>query len=255
MRLIKGLGTGVVAVGVLSASAALAELFPMANRASLLPAVSQAPGDAVLTARAPSASSLFAGKSSGSLFAPVALPRAVPDNNDMGLGALALPNVLTDGGPIANLRNLIAKAEAGAKGYDAVQYGATIKPVAPPTAMSVQQIYDWIDATPGQPHAIGRYQFIPATLRRLVKRAGLDPKVRFSPQVQDVLADLLLADAGIEDFLAGKLPRHSFMNNLAKIWAGLPNHTGQSHYHGYAGNKATMTWATFDAAMVRIFSG
>jgi hypothetical protein len=45
------------------------------------------------------------------------------------------------------------------------------------------------------------------------------------------------------------------MNNLAKIWAGLPNSTGKSHYHGYAGNQATMTWARFDAEMAMIFPG
>ena len=150
---------------------------------------------------------------------------------------------------------LIARAEAGKKGYDAVQYGARIKPPLPPTAMTVQQIYDWIDDTPGQPHAIGRYQFIPATLRRLMQRLKIDPRSPFSPHVQDRLADQLLVEAGLQRFLAGDLPRHAFMNNLAKIWAGLPNDTGKSHYDGYAGNKATMTWAHFDAEMARIFPG
>ncbi|MEL6452578.1 MAG: hypothetical protein AAFQ19_15075, partial [Pseudomonadota bacterium] len=105
-----------------------------------------------------------------------------------------------------------------------------------------------------QPHAIGRYQFIPPTLRRLVRQAGIPPKTRFSPQVQDRLADILLAEAGLHAFLAGDMGRTGFMNNLAKIWAGLPNDTGRSHYHGYAGNKATMTWAHFDDHMARIFA-
>jgi len=154
---------------------------------------------------------------------------------------------------IAALYDLIAKAEAGPAGYDAVQHGARIKTPRPPTQMTVQEIYDWIDATPGQPHAIGRYQFIPPTLRSLMKRTGIDPNTRFSPALQDKLADELLADAGVSRFLAGDLSRQGFMNNLAKIWAGLPNDTGKSHYHGYAGNKATMTWAYFYAAMERIF--
>ena len=77
----------------------------------------------------------------------------------------------------------------------------------------------------------------------------------FTQAVQDALADVLLKEAGIKRFTAGALPRHAFMNNLAKIWAGLPNDTGKSHYHGYAGNKATMTWASFDAQMARIFPG
>lgn len=186
--------------------------------------------------------SLFAGRSITGMFAP-------PDPNE--LEKLRTSPVQ---GRVARLRNLIAQAEAGKKGYDAVQYGARIKPRGAPTRLTIQQIYDWIDATPGQPHAIGRYQFIPPTLRRLVRQAGIDPKTRFTPQVQDRLADILLADAGLAPFLSGEMPRQAFMNNLAKIWAGLPNDTGKSHYHGYAGNKATMTWAHFDAQMVRIFA-
>jgi hypothetical protein len=42
------------------------------------------------------------------------------------------------------------------------------------------------------------------------------------------------------------------MNNMAKIWAGLPTSNGKSHYDGYAGNKAMVTWARFDAVMARI---
>ncbi|MEL7098382.1 MAG: hypothetical protein AAGM84_06085 [Pseudomonadota bacterium] len=183
--------------------------------------------------------SLFAGPRRG-LFEPVA-PRAVA------------PILGPRNARVAALRDLIAKAEAGAKGYDAVQYGARIKTPRPPTQMTVAQIYDWIDATPGQPHAIGRYQFIPSTLRSLMARTGVDPQTRFSPALQDRLADELLADAGMARFLSGDLSQEGFMNNLAKIWAGLPNDTGKSHYHGYAGNKATMTWSYFHAAMERIF--
>ena len=36
--------------------------------------------------------------------------------------------------------------------------------------MTLDEIFAWIAATPGQPHAIGRYQFIPDTLRMLVNR-------------------------------------------------------------------------------------
>ena len=154
---------------------------------------------------------------------------------------------------VAALRNLIAKAEAGSAQYDAVQYGARIKPHLNPTQMTIGEIYQWIDDTPGQPHAIGRYQFIPPTLRRLVVQLGIPESTRFSPDVQDRLADVLLEDAGLSAFLSGQLYQTEFMNNLAKIWAGLPNSSGRSHYHGYAGNKATMTWLAFQAKMDQIF--
>lgn len=212
-----------------------AEALPMLKRASLLGGTgTQTP----LVAR--SSPSLFSGTSGKSLFAQPS-PRS----------AIAGPRV----GPVTALRSLIAQAEAGSKGYDAVQYGADILPDGPPTSLTLQEIYDWIDDTPGQPHAIGRYQFIPPTLRRLVARLDVPPTARFTPRLQDRLADVLLAEAGLYRFVAGEMPRHTFMNNLAKIWAGLPNYTGKSHYHGYAGNKATMTWAHFDSQMAQIFPG
>jgi muramidase (phage lysozyme) len=201
--------------------------------------------------------SLFVGQGGLSLFAPLAdrQPALGP-----ALGAALGPrlsglNLSGKESNVERIRHLIALAEAGSKGYDAVQYGAKIRPSKPPTAMTIAEIYDWIDATPGQPHAIGRYQFIPKTLRALVKRLAVDPKTQFSPAVQDLLADSLLADAGLHALHEGEIGRHKFMKNLAKIWAGLPTSTGLSYYHGHAGNKATMTWAFFEAEMAKIFPG
>jgi len=163
---------------------------------------------------------------------------------------LAIP---TRGGPSAAVRHVIASAEAGGKGYDAVQYGARVKPPKRPTGMTIGEIYRWIAATPGQPHAIGRYQFIPNTVKSLVAEAGLSKSDVFTPQVQDLLADILLEDAGFTPFMKGKISRHRFMENLARIWAGLPTSTGRSYYHGHAGNRAVITWNEFDSHMKSIF--
>ena len=156
---------------------------------------------------------------------------------------------------VQRLLHLIASAEAGKAQYDAVQHAARIRPPKRPTQMTIAEIYTWIDATPGQQHAIGRYQMIPATLRRLVRKAGLRRSDRFSPAVQDRLAQQLLEEAGLSAVLAGEIPRHDFMHNLAKIWAGLPTKSGKSYYHGLAGNKATLSWARFEAEMKGILPG
>jgi len=175
--------------------------------------------------------SLFIGNAEGGLFA--ALP-----------GRLDAP--LRDGGTkAAQLRDLIASAEAGPAGYDAIQHGASKKPGKRPTDMTLQEIYDWIAATPGQPHAIGRYQFIPATLRHSADRLGIPASARFSPAVQDQLADLLLGDAGLMKVQRGDISPEAFMLNLAKIWAGLPTASGNSYYHGVAGNKAVLSYDTY----------
>ncbi len=181
----------------------------------------------------PGTASLFRGRASGGLFAPV-LTQVLPS-------------------AAKQLMTLIAKAEAGKAGYDAVQYGARIKPSAPPTKMTIAEIYQWIDNTPGQPHAIGRYQFIPATLRRLVRHQEVPHDKLFSPELQDQLAHQLLEEAGLSDFQSAKMSRATFMLNLAKIWAGLPTSTGKSYYEGYAGNKAVYTWDYFDSHFKKIF--
>ncbi len=196
--------------------------------------------------------SLFADRRAKSMFAPVervarpkrttpapSIPKAIPFDAQRPA--------------VAALRDLIAKVEAGSKQYDAVVWSAKIKTPKPPTRMTIAEIYKWIDDTPGQNHAIGRYQFIPKTLRGLVKKLGLPETTKFSPVIQDRLANVLLEEAGYSQFHAGALPRKAFMNNLSRIWAGLPNSTGKSHYAGIAGNKAGMSWARFQTEMNRIF--
>lgn len=186
--------------------------------------------------------SLFVDRAERSLFARLPVPEVTmrPRGGETALD---------------RLRSLIGQAESRKHGYDAVQHGAKRRPSKMPTEMTVAEIFHWIAETPGQPHAIGRYQFIPKTLKRLVNELGVEPSQRFTPHLQDRLADVLLADAGLAELRTGQIGRHTFMNNLARIWAGLPNSSGKSHYHGYAGNKASMTWAYFDAQMSEIFPG
>lgn len=185
---------------------------------------------------------LFVGRSSDGLFTERQSRRSLFERAVVGM----------QGSDVEIIRAIIQEAESRTNGYDAVQHGARIKPRKPPTQMTLAEVFAWIDATPGQPHAIGRYQFIPQTLRYVVRETGVNLSERFSPAIQDKLADVLLGDAGLHEFRAGTLGRKSFMNNMAKIWAGLPTSSGKSHYDGYAGNKASVTWARFEAAMARI---
>ncbi|GEM_PF-408415 len=218
------------------------------------------PGAPLIAVRASpaevSGASLFAGRGAGGMFALVR-PRA-----EGGGGVSARPaarNAVAQTSlsqqRVMRIRALIGWAEAGPDGYDAVQWGARVKPPKRPTEMTLGEVFAWIEATPGQPHAIGYYQFIPATLARLVTRLDLGPDVRFTPALQDRLGDILLAEAGLPALEAGRIDRVTFMNNLAKIWAGLPNSSGKSHYQGIAGNAASISWEAFDREMARIFSG
>lgn len=200
-----------------------------------------AQGDA--SAMAPSRGSLFSDRREGGLFAPWA-------ERDTGFGRRALGSQSFS---VAGLKALIARAEAGPKGYDAIHYSAKRLPARPPTQLTVAEIEAWIRATPGQHHAIGRYQLIPPTFRRLMRSLDAPPSAVFTPALQDAAAMVLFEEAGLQAFLDGKMSQTGFMNNLAKIWAGLPNSSGKSHYHGHAGNKAVISWGQFKSNMDKLF--
>ena len=93
--------------------------------------------------------------------------RALPSRGPVELGEW---KVSRDTPPVAQLKSLIALAEAGSAQFDAVHVSAKKRPPKRPTDMTLGEIRNWTRATPGQPHAIGRYQFIPSTLRSLAKR-------------------------------------------------------------------------------------
>ncbi|QEP30415.1 glycoside hydrolase family 104 protein [Pukyongiella litopenaei] len=160
---------------------------------------------------------------------------------------------LPEGSKLDRLYALIALAESPRAGYDAVHGSARRRPPAKPTALTLGQIKRWIRATPGQHHAIGRFQIIPSTLVALQRRLSLPDGTRFDRATQDRMAALLLADAGYDDVIGGRLPLAGFMDRLAHIWAGLPLASGKSAYHGHAGNRATITRAFYARQMRAIF--
>ena len=159
----------------------------------------------------------------------------------------------SQGPQIDRLLTLISQAESPVHGYDSVHHGAKIKPPKPPSQMTIAEIAAWVRATPGQPHAIGRNQIIPATFNRLVRALGLSGETLYDRRTQDLMGRYLIAEAGYADFIDGRISRDRFMDQLAKVWAGLPLQNGRSYYHGYAGNRATITRAEYTAAMAAIF--
>jgi len=149
----------------------------------------------------------------------------------------------------AKLRDLIASVEAGEAGYDAVQLQARRMPPKRPTELTIGEINDWIARTPNQHHAIGRYQVIPKTLRRLTQTLGIPSDALFSAQLQDRLANQLMDEAGFNTFYQGLMTQEAFMHGLSKVWAGLPSASGRSYYHGIAGNRAALSYSQFHEQM------
>ncbi|CAH0343714.1 hypothetical protein [Rhizobium sp. CECT 9324] len=82
--------------------------------------------------------------------------------------------------------------------------------------------------------AIGRYQVVRTTLRKVRKTLGLDDTMKFSKDLQDAIALHLLDGRGLSKYLSGSMTEDTFLNNMAKEWASIPTTTGT----GYYGNQS-----------------
>ena len=93
--------------------------------------------------------------------------------------------------------------------------------------------------------AIGRYQLLDDTFDGLIDRMGLTGNERFTPALQDRMALLLARDAGMDEWVGGRISDERFARNLSEVWAGLPRDaSNESYYEGVQGNRATANWNT-----------
>jgi hypothetical protein len=92
--------------------------------------------------------------------------------------------------------------------------------------------------------AVGRYQFIPETLKIAARDSGMKGSDLFDPEGQDMLATALLLGGKrplLRDYLLGKdVPIETAQLELAKEWASIPMANGKGFYDGdRAGNRAS----------------
>lgn len=140
-----------------------------------------------------------------------------------------------------NLGGFIRDAEGA--GYDTPSDYTRVAPPRLLTDMTLDEIDAWQAANiaaGAESTAAGGYQIIRKTLRNLRNRMGLDGSEKFTPELQDRLGVELMRDAGLEGFMAGTLDVDTFGDNLAGIWAALPNQSGRSVYAGDGLNGATV---------------
>lgn len=165
---------------------------------------------------------------------------------------------------IKPLLDFIGKIES-AKGYN-YEYGN--KPIDL-SNMTIQEVLDHQEKRRKEgavSSAVGRYQFIHKTLKDLVLTKNGEEKnpkdlplnAKFTPELQDKAATILLKRRGLDKYLSGKISPEQFSIEIAKEWASIPLVTdmsvvrknekgdetqvdlkkGQSFYSGVAGNKS-----------------
>ena len=97
--------------------------------------------------------------------------------------------------------------------------------------------------------ACGRYQFLRKTLDATRMAMGVPGSAKWTPALQDEMALHLMRGRGLDKYLAGRMSREAFANNLAMEWASLPVVTrikgqqrmvdpGESYYAGDGLNKS-----------------
>lgn len=89
--------------------------------------------------------------------------------------------------------------------------------------------------------AVGRYQVVRTTLRKIKKQLNLTDDMKFTAKLQDRIAVQLLKGRGLDAWQAGKLSDEKFMNNLALEWASLPKSNGRGAYKGQRAAVAPST--------------
>lgn len=126
------------------------------------------------------------------------------------------------------------------------------------TNMTIAEVLEYQSGMLKRGHestAVGKYQIIKATLQDLIKMGYASTSDKFTPEVQDRLAVGLLKRRGLDNYLAGKISKEQFADNLSKEWASLPYRTGASYYAGVGSNKSAGTRDSFVSVVASVSPG
>jgi peptidoglycan hydrolase-like protein with peptidoglycan-binding domain len=141
-------------------------------------------------------------------------------------------------GKVGQVLNFVAGPESGGQ-YD-IMFGGKRDPAILNMTMEELASYQLAHARRAGSSAAGRYQIMHFNTINYAKKAGLDPtKDKFTAENQDKMGIVFLREAGLEDWLRGRIDDTRFLDRLSRIWAGLPSPSkgGQSFYGGVGLNK------------------
>lgn len=137
--------------------------------------------------------------------------------------------------------DLIGKAEGTDRGdgyNETLGYGAYTNGDVNLTGMTLDEVDSLQTQMLNHPNnkwnssAVGRYQITRTTMRSLRSEMGLTGSEKFTPALQDQMANRLLERRGLSKWRAGQISTAQFRNNLSLEWASLPNMGGTGSYAG-----------------------
>lgn len=141
------------------------------------------------------------------------------------------------------LADLLARGEGDYDSVNRGRAGDTPQGLTALTGKGYQQttVREIISMQRSWIYAVGRYQFIPDTLRFAVAMSSVDEEDYFTPEVQDRLmaALILYKRPAIGAYLRND---HDYigwaLNELAKEWASVEYRNGRGFYDHVGGNRA-----------------
>ena len=104
-------------------------------------------------------------------------------------------------------------------------------------------------------YAVGRYQFIPKTLRFAVKMSDVDELDMFTPETQDKLMVALIVykRPAVGAYLRGAHDNLNWaLNEMAKEWASIEYRNGRGFYDHIGGNRAHISRQELAAVLRQI---
>jgi len=144
------------------------------------------------------------------------------------------------------LANLLARGEGNYNSVNRGWAGDTPQGIKGLTGSSFAgfSVNRVLEMQSGWLYAVGRYQFIPSTLRFAVNSSSVTWSDNFTPEVQDrLMAALILYKRPIViSYLQGNHDNvGAAVDALAREWACVEYRSGRGYYDGYGGNRASIS--------------
>jgi len=117
------------------------------------------------------------------------------------------------------------------------------------TVKQVMEMQRW------EVYAVGRYQFIPSTLRFALRHSSVEELDMFTPEIQDRLMTALIfyKRPAVGAFIRGDHELIGWaLNELAKEWASIEYRNGRGFYDHVGGNRAHISRAEMSAVLQEV---
>jgi hypothetical protein len=152
------------------------------------------------------------------------------------------------------LGDLIARGEGDYNAVNRGWAGDTPGGIQGLTGMTFENytVNQVIDMQRNWLHAVGRYQFVPSTLRFALRHSQVDGLDMFTPETQDKLMAALIfyKRPAVGAYLRGDHDLEGWaLNEMAKEWASIEYRYGRGYYDHIGGNRARVSRAELSSVL------